>query len=403
MDNCKYAQPFEEPFSLKTVAEEADRCLLCLDAPCSAACPAGTDPGKFIRSVRFLNYVGAAETIRTNNPLGSICARVCPTERYCQKGCSRSGIDRPIDIGKIQQFVTDYEEARGFKFLPKGKRNGKKVAIVGAGPAGLTAAATLEKLGYAAEVFDKNPEAGGYLRYGIPEYRLPNRVVDEEIGRIEGLGVKIHHNVRIGQKELDGLKGRFDAVVLAIGASQGKVLPMFKGAKNVVTAVDFLARTKTKAGKIALPKSALVIGGGDVAMDTVTTLKLLGVEEVTDVVYETFAEFKASEKELRGAQKLGVSILDGYMPTKFEGGVVEFTHRYKESRLSVKADLIVLAVGQTSDLGDITDIRLSKGEGADSGNVFVAGDIAHGDKTVVYGVRTGKEVAYRIDAYLEGK
>jgi dihydropyrimidine dehydrogenase (NAD+) subunit PreT len=199
MDNCKYAQPFEEPFSLKTVAEEADRCLLCLDAPCSAACPAGTDPGKFIRSVRFLNYVGAAETIRTNNPLGSICARVCPTERYCQKGCSRSGIDRPIDIGKIQQFVTDYEEARGFKFLPKGKRNGKKVAIVGAGPAGLTAAATLEKLGYAAEVFDKNPEAGGYLRYGIPEYRLPNRVVDEEIGRIEGLGVKIHHNVRIGQ------------------------------------------------------------------------------------------------------------------------------------------------------------------------------------------------------------
>ena len=138
-------------------------------------------------------------------------------------------------------------------------------------------------------------------------------------------------------------------------------------------------------------------------MDTITSLKLLGVEQITDVVYETFAEFKASKKELQGAQKLGVSILDGYMPTAFNKDTVEFTHRYKESKLSVKADLIILAVGQVSELGDIKDITLTKGEGLDNGKVFVTGDIAHGEKTVVYGVRTGKEVAYRIDAYLEGK
>ena len=400
MDNCKYVQPFEEALSLKTLNEEVDRCLLCLDAPCSADCPAGTDPGKFIRSARFLNYVGGAETIRENNPLGAICARVCPTERYCQKGCSRSGIDRPIDIGKIQQFLTDYEEAHGFKFLPTGKSNGKKIAIVGSGPAGLTAAATLVKLGYKVEVFEEKKEAGGYLRYGIPEYRLPNAVVDKEIARIKDLGVKITLNQKVGQKELEALKKKFDAVVLAIGASEGKRLPMFAGAKNVVTAVDFLAEVKSKAGKVELPKNVLVIGGGDVAMDTVTSLKLLGVEQITDVVYETFAEFKASKKELQGAQKLGVSILDGYVPTKFENGVVEFSHRFKDSHVSVKADLIILAVGQFTDLGDIKDITLVKGEGTNNGRVFVAGDIAKGEKTVVYGVRTGKDVAYRIDAIL---
>jgi dihydropyrimidine dehydrogenase (NAD+) subunit PreT len=403
MDNCKYMQPFEESLSLKTVNEEVDRCLLCIDAPCSDACPAGTNPAKFIRSVRFLNYAGAAETVRENNPLGAICARVCPTERYCQKGCSRSGIDRPIDIGRIQQFITDYEAAHGMKILAKGKANGKKVAIVGAGPSGLSAAATLARLGYAVEMFDEKKEAGGYLRYGIPEYRLPNKIVDSEIKRIEDLGVKIHLGAKVGQKELDDLKKKYDAVVLAIGASCGKMLPMFANAKNVVSAVDFLADVKSRQGKVELPKNVLVIGGGDVAMDTITSLKLLGVEQITDVVYETFAEFKASKKELQGAQKLGVSILDGYMPTAFAKDTVEFTHRYKESKLSVKADLIILAVGQVSDMGDIKDVVLTKGEGQDNGKVFVAGDIAHGEKTVVYGVRTGKEVAYRIDAYLEGK
>lgn len=403
MDNCKYSQPFEEPLSLKTVSEEANRCLLCLDAPCSNDCPAGTDPAKFIRSVRFLNYMGAAETVRENNPLGAICARVCPTERYCQKGCSRSGIDHPIDIGRIQEFITDYEKAHGMKILKKGHLNGKKVAIVGAGPAGLTAAATLAKLGYKAEIYEESKKAGGYLRYGIPEYRLSNEIVDSEIKRIEDLGVLIHLGVKIDQKKLDELKTAFDAVVLALGANKGKVLPMFEKSKKTITAVDFLAEVKSKKGQVKLPEQILVIGGGDVAMDTVTTLKLLGAKQVSDVVYETFEEFKASKKELLGAQKLGVSIFDGYIPETVKGGTVTFKHRYKDSRLTISADLIILAVGQFTDLNGITDITLEKGEGKDKGKVFLAGDIAHGEKTVVYAVRTGKEVAYKIDNYLEGK
>jgi len=403
MDNCKYVRPFEEAFSLKTVNEEADRCLLCLDAPCSKDCPAGTDPAKFIRSVRFLNYEGAAETIRSSNPLGAICARVCPTERYCQKGCSRSGIDHPIDIGKIQQFVTDYEAAKGMVILEKGKPNGKKVAIVGAGPAGLTAAAVLLQKGFAVELYESHKEAGGYLRYGIPEYRLPNAIVDSEIKRIEDLGAIFHFGVTVDQKKIDELKLHFDAVCLALGASKGKMLPLFAGAKNVITAVDFLAKTKMAKGDIQIPDNVLVIGGGDVAMDTVTTLKLLGVKEVTDVVYETFAEFKASKKELQGAQKLGVSILDGYVPTKVEGNTVYFKHRTKESELSVKADLIILAVGQCTELGNISEITLTKGEAKGQGKVFAAGDIAPGEKTVVYAVRSGKLAANDIAMYLEGK
>lgn len=403
MDNRRYAAPFEEQLSLKTLNEEVDRCLLCLDAPCSADCPAGTDPAKFIRSARFLNYEGAAETIRENNPLGAICARVCPTERYCQKGCSRSGIDRPIEIGKIQQFLTDYEAAHGMKILAKGEANGKKVAIVGAGPAGLTAAATLVKLGYQVEIYDERKEAGGYLRYGIPEYRLPNAVVDREVKRIADLGVVFHLGQKVNQADLDELKERFDALILAIGQSQGKTLPLFEGTKNVRNAVDFLAEVKTAKGQVDLPESVLVIGGGDVAMDTVTTLKLLGVPQITDVVYETFDEFKASKKELQGAQKVGVSILDGYVPVSYDKGSVGFKHRFKESTVTIKADLIILAVGQVTSLGDWTDLVLEKGEGKDHGKIFLAGDIAHGEKTVVYAVRTGKAAAYAVEAAIGGK
>ena len=170
----KYLEEYESSFTPRLLMEEASRCLLCHDAPCSKACPAGTDPAKFIRSVRFKNIKGAAETVRINNPLGAICARVCPTERYCQLGCSRSGIDKPIDIGRIQRYITDYEDVLGLSFLEEGKETGKKVAIIGGGPGALSAAALLRSKGHAVDIFEKEKELGGYLRYGIPEYRLPN-------------------------------------------------------------------------------------------------------------------------------------------------------------------------------------------------------------------------------------
>ena len=395
-------------FDSLTVTEEASRCLLCHDAPCSKACPAGTNPDKFIRSVRFRNFKGAAETIRMNNALGAVCARVCPTEKYCQKGCSRSGIDRPIDIGRIQRFVTDFEEAAKMDILEKKPANGKSVGIVGSGPSALQAAATLTMLGYAVEVYEKEKELGGMLRL-IPEYRLPNHIVDKEIERIEKYGVKFHTNVEVGHKmPLEELKAKHDAVLLAPGYSYGKMLPMFDGNKNVVKAIDFLKEVKAKAGKVSVPNNVLVVGGGDVAMDVVTTLKLLGAENVTDVVYEEFKEFRASKKELEGAQKLGVTIMDGYVPVKVEDNKVTFEHRVIKAKVEIEAGLIVLAVGQIPVVAGL-GIDLVRGE-VDEGRpyitkdpkVWVCGDIAHSayDKTVVGGVRTGKEVAFYIDATL---
>ena len=394
-----------------TVTEEAARCLLCHDAPCSKACPAGTNPDKFIRSVRFRNFKGAAETIRMNNALGAVCARVCPTEKYCQKGCSRSGIDRPIDIGRIQRYVTDFEEANNMEILEKKPSNGKSVGIVGSGPAALQAAATLVMLGYAVDVYEKEKVLGGMLRL-IPEYRLPNHIVDKEIERIEKFGVNFHTGVEIGHKvSMDELKAKHDAVLVAPGYSYGKMLPLFDNNKKVVKAVDFLKEVKAKGGKVSVPNNVLVVGGGDVAMDVVTTLKLLGVENVTDVVYEEFKEFKASKKELEGAQKLGVTIIDGYVPVAVEDGKVTFEHRVIKAKVEVEADLIVLAVGQipvVAGLGlDLVKNEVNEGRPyiTKDPKVWVCGDIAHSayDKTVVGGVRTGKEVAFYIDATIGGK
>lgn len=402
----EYTQEYDKALTPRLVMEEASRCLLCLDAPCSAACPAKTDPAKFIRSVRFKNFKGAAETIRTNNPLGSICARVCPTERYCEKACSRCGIDAPINIGAIQRFVTDFEQACGMEILEAGKPNGKKVAIIGSGPAGLSAAAFLAQKGFAAEIFEKSEKAGGYLRYGIPEYRLPNSIVDYEIARIEKLGVKINTNCEI--KSVAELSQKYDAVLIATGFSKGKNLAMFDSCKNVSTATEFLKEAKSKAGKITLPDNVLVIGGGDVAMDTVTTLRLLGVKHVPDVVYETFDEFRASRKELRTSQENNVSIIDGFKPVAVNGNEVSFQHRYTGAELKVKADMIILAIGQENEL-DKLSIPSEKGEVKAEGNrmgtsnIFFAGDIGHAEKTVVYAVGTAKQAAADIAEYLGGK
>ena len=399
----KYMKEYEAGYTPKLVMEEASRCLLCHDAPCSKACPAGTDPAKFIRSVRFRNVKGAAETVRVNNILGAICARVCPTERYCQQGCSRSGIDKPIDIGRIQRYVTDSEDAFKMNILEAKPLNGKRVAVIGSGPAGLSVAGILAQDGYKVTVFEKEAKAGGYLRYGIPEYRLPTEVVDKEIKRIQKLGVEILVNSPV--EDVEKLKKEYDAVVVAVGHSKGKVLPLFAGKRFVKTAVDFLHEAKRRKGNIKVPENVLVIGGGDVAMDTITTLRLLGVKQVTDVVYETFDEFKASKKELQNAQEQNVSIIDGFVPVALKGKKVVFQHRFVPSKLEVKADLIILAVGQYTEAG-LLGFEVNKLQEATNakGNVFVCGDIAPGgEKTVVYAVRSAKEVAYAVKKYLGGK
>ncbi len=374
--------------------EEAARCLLCLDAPCSKMCPAGTDPAKFIRSLRFKNVRGAAKTIRENNPLGAVCARVCPTEHYCQKGCSRSGIDRPIDIARLQRYATDFEAAVKMRVYEKKKATGKRIGIVGSGPAGLSAATLLAREGHEVVVYEKEAKAGGYLRYGIPSYRLPEEVLDKEIARIAELGVAFRFHEEV--KDLSVLEKEYDAVIVGDGYGLGKTLPLFEGNRRAITAVEFLKKVKTRP--VRIPEHVLIIGGGDVAMDVASTCKKLGASQVSDVVYETFPEFKASKAELELARKENVSIYDGFIPASAtRGGVVKFRHRHQPIELKLKAGLIVLAIGQARLEGDL-------GEPKDKKNVFYCGDVSlEGDKTVVYAVKTGKEAAIKAMAYLGGK
>ena len=397
----KYTEELERGYSVSTVMEEAQRCLLCYDAPCSKACPAGTDPAKFIRSVRFRNFKGAAETIRINNVLGAVCARVCPTERYCESGCSRCGIDKPIDIGGIQRFVTDFEAACGMKVLEKGTANGKRVAVVGSGPAGLQAAATLLQLGYEVEIFEKADRAGGFLRT-IPEYRLPETVVDGEIERIVALGAVIHCGVNVDKAKFEELKAGFDAVLVATGVRKAMILDLFQGNPNVVSAVDLLTEIRSKHGQMNVPASALVLGGGDSAMDAATTLKMLGVKDVIEV---TRNEFRASDAEKTTAHEMGVITIGGYTPAAVDGKTVTFKHSRLNSELKIEADLIVVALGQNIDneLGLPVERNEVVAEGTRvDGKVFVAGDIAKGDKTVVAAVKKGKLAAYEIHNRIGG-
>lgn len=207
----------EKKYTPLLIIEEASRCLLCYDAPCSKACPAKTNPARFIRAVRFRNFKGAVEVVRENNALGGVCARICPTEKLCQSACSRCGIDKPIDIAMIQEYITDFESSINMQVLKVvGKENGK-IAVVGSGPAGLQAAASLRVKGYEVDVFEKRDKIGGWLRYGIPSERLPDTVLDKEISHIEALGVNFILNHKIDKNEFERLQKDYDAVLLATG------------------------------------------------------------------------------------------------------------------------------------------------------------------------------------------
>lgn len=407
MEKKNLARPSYTPL---LVIEEASRCLLCHDAPCSKACPANTNPARFIRAVRFRNFKGAVEVVRENNALAAVCARVCPTEKLCKKACSRCGIDRPIEIDRIQEFITDYEDKTGMKALKvEGNAEGK-IAIVGSGPAGLEAAATLARLGYKVRVLERREKPGGWLTYGIPEYRLPHEVVEKEIQKIKDIGVSFDTCVEVGKDVLlEELQRANDAVLLAPGTSYGRDLAIFQGNLRVSVAVDFLAQNKNGGVKINPNEVCVVVGGGDVAMDVANSLKEMGVHRVFAVARETWDQFLASKEEIELAQRLGVSIIDGYTPVSVDGKKIVFDHMEIEgSKLTIEADRIILAVGQQykklcSDLEHERGLIRVEGYRTSMPKVFATGDAIMGDKILVNAVRLGHEAALEIHKYLGGK
>lgn len=414
-----YTDEAVQGYNLRTAREEARRCLICHDAPCSKGCPAGTDPASFIQSLRFNNVKGAAETIRKNNPFGASCANVCPYDKLCQEACSRCGIDKPIEIGKIQRFLMEQEKAFGMKTIevPEVKKAGK-VACIGAGPASLTVASKLAEAGYEVTVFEAEEKAGGVLSYGIVPARLPQDVVDQDIKLIEDLGVKINLGTKVESVESLKAKG-FDAVFVGTGLGGAKKADIpGNDLDGVWTASDYLKEARVSNGQFNQGNKVVIIGGGDVAMDCAATAKLAGAEKVMIYYRRTVEEAPAYIEEIKFVQSLGVTMTTEFAPKEIladgnKVGFVVFEGRDKESEAKVKADTVVFAIGQApDDMSGLAGFKVdpkgfivadeATGETGVDG-VFAAGDIVNGGKTVVEAVAEGKRAAAAIVKYLEKK
>lgn len=390
--------PLEKGFDSRIASAEASRCLLCHDAPCSHACPAGTDPAKFIRSLRFKNIWGAAETIRENNPLGASCALICPANELCEGACVRAGLDRPIRIAKLQRFVTGQERKMGLHILKAGIPNGKKVACIGAGPASLACASVLAREGCQVTVFEQSSRAGGMLSLGIPRFRLPQETVDFDLAQIEKLGVTFRYDTPVSAIDIDELTKQFDAVFIGAGLWKPKTLDLpGKNLDGVVHALDYLQNARRyepseKGNRI------VVIGDGDVAMDCATTAQALGAESVKLVFCRPIAEASANIVETLLAVNMGIPVLTEFFPKTINGKNgrvtdIGFTGADQQSVMNLQTDKVILAVGQERS-DELANVPKRKG-------LFSGGDWVNGGKTVVAAIAEGKQAANAIIDYLD--
>ncbi|MFH1957826.1 MAG: FAD-dependent oxidoreductase [bacterium] len=413
---------------------EAQRCLLCHDAPCSKECPADTDPGTFIRKLHLRNIKGAIRTIKENNILGGVCGVVCPTEKTCQKACSATEIDRPVEIGKLQRFLIEYGWETGFKPLKTETGKKSEVAIIGSGPAGLSCGAELAKAGFKVTIFEEKKEPGGVLRYGIPEFRLNSKFLDREIKDIKMLGVKIKCNSKIGTNGVNNLRKKgFKAVFIATGLwNPYKIRIPGSGLKNVITATEFLESIRNgnrkKITSMVKNKNVAVIGGGSVAMDVANSCKELGSRKVYCICLEGLAEIPASKDDLETARDNFVIIKpqsqvkgivgDGGSVAGIKGTETEWVKpdlfipsNIKEvsgTEFNLKVKAVVMAIGSGPAPGiknlcpgikyKSNNLINAKKDGVSTTdkNIFAGGDIVRGPALVAEAVHDGKEAAKKI-------
>lgn len=401
--NVGYGEKREEVYNIRTAMEEASRCLLCYHAPCSKACPANTDPGKFIRSIRFRNFKGAAETIRDNNPLGGSCSLICPHAKLCEEACSRTGIDKPIHIGKLQEFAIEQEKIHNMKVYKRpAKINGKKIACIGSGPASLTCASVLAREGYEVDVFEAEEKPGGILTYGINPSRIQQEIVDYDISLIEDLGVNIICNKKVSMEELEELKEKYDAIHVGVGLTESKIIEdknINTNLEGVETALEFLKEARRGKLESLKGEDIIIIGGGDVAMDCALTSHQLGGS--TKIVYRrSIEEAPANIEELSMVQSMGIPIITEFAPVETVANgnklkSIKFGSRDKVSKLELKASRLIFAIGQKrgKDFQDFVELE----------GVFSSGDIKNDGDTVVQAVAEGKEVALKMIEYINAK
>lgn len=407
---------------------EADRCYFCYDAPCMQACPTSIDIPLFIRQISTGNEIGAAKTIFEQNILGGMCARVCPTETLCEQVCVREVAEgKPVKIGELQRYATDhFMNAREKTPFERAAPTGKTVAVVGAGPAGLSCAHRLAVHGHDVTLFDARAKLGGLNEYGIASYKSVDDFAAREVDFILSIGgITVETGKRLGESlDLADLRGRFDAVFLGIGLAGVNALGLEGEDKdNVIDAVDYIADLRQSDDLSSLPvgRRVVVIGGGMTAVDIAVQTRLLGAEEVTIAYRRGQDRMNASEYEQHLAQTNGVKILTWAQPHAIKGenghvSAIELERTVESDGklsgtgeiISLPADMVFKAVGQTlvaSDLnGSAQAIHIERGRivvdderKTSLADVWAGGDcVLGGEDLTVAAVEDGKVAAESI-------
>ncbi len=434
-------------YSEEQAIAEANRCLQCPKPQCVPGCPVEISIPEFVKLVRERKFDEAIKNLKEKNSLPAICGRVCPQEEQCQKGCVVGKAGDPVSIGRLERFLADYELARGVDPPTLPSSNNKKVAIIGAGPAGLTCAADLAKLGYSVSVFEALHLGGGVLMYGIPEFRLPKRIVQAEINYVQKLGAKLQSNALIGR--IFTIQELFDRGFNAVFVGSGAGLPQFmrlpgENAGGIYSANEFLIRVNLMKSytfpefdtPIRIGKNVAVIGGGNVAMDSARSALRLGAENVYIVYRRSMEELPARAEEIENAEEEGIIFKLLTNPTRFlsdehgwvkgmecirmELGEPDESGRrrpvpVKESEFVMDVDTVVVAIGRTPNpiiqrttkglnvtkYGTIVVDEATAKTSLEG--VYAGGDVVTGEATVISAMGAGKKAARAIHEYISNK
>lgn len=431
-------------YSKENTLQEAKRCLQCKNPQCVKGCPVDVSIPEFISLIIEEKLTEAAQKVKETNSLPAICGRVCPQETQCQQTCILGIRGEPVAIGRLERFVADFERKNGV-IIPSVSNNfNKNIAVVGSGPAGLTVAADLQKLGYSMEIFESLHESGGVLMYGIPEFRLPKEIVQAEIDYVKRLGVKIHLDSTIGRLHTisELFKEGFEAIFVGSGAG----LPRFMGIpgenlKGIFSANEFLIRTNLMKAylypiartPITVGKNIVVVGGGNVAMDSARCALRLGADRVNIVYRRGRQELPAREEEVENAEEEGINFMLQTNPIRFLGDDRDYLTQIECIRMSLgqpddsgrrrpipiegseflmDVDTAVIAIGQSPNpiIQQTTDglkvtrwgtIIVDEDTMKTSiTGVYAGGDVVSGAATVISAMGAGKKAARAIHEYL---
>ena len=421
------------PMTRNEAAVEAARCLMCYDAPCTHACPTHIDIPKFIKKIASENLRGSARTILESNLLGATCARVCPVQELCEGACVLGTEHKPIAIGRLQRHAMDFVYAKGIDLFQPGKPTGKNVAIIGAGPAGLSCAGELAKRGHSVTLFEKRDLAGGLSTYGIIGLREPAEVARAEVALVEKLGVKLETGKELGADDfsLADLQANFGAVFLSVGlgATPGLGIP---GEEYVIDGLEYIEQSKLDARSLVIGRNVVVIGAGNTAIDCATIAKRLGASQVTMVYRRTEREMTAYAHEYDFIKREGVSFCFLTQPVRVhaENGAVNLLECLRMSlgpadvsgrpspqpvagsEFFLPADQVVKAIGQQKpSLVSRLKLKTEKGFIQVNANfetslpgIYAGGDCirARGAASTVRAVQDGKLAAHSIHERLVG-